>query len=169
MVVSKGAASGLEFQAIAAAQEGASWGRNSCVLRTLSTAVPAGPQEWPTLWIFPGVQAHRPGLRFLRARQAAAPGSRHSVTSSFCTRKPAGLLLAMTSLPLVLELHSWLLPQSRGQDLAPGPDAGVVHLGTVGTSALSRSPWILSVPSPGGVSSLPLLSITILSHFPLLR
>lgn len=28
----------------------------------------------------------------------------------FYTRKPAGLLLGMPSLPLILQLHSWLLP-----------------------------------------------------------
>lgn len=93
---------------------------------------------------FQGVQAHPPGLWFLQARQAGAPGPRHSVASSFYTRKPAGLPSGKDfTVPRPRAAQLAPSSQSRGQDPALGPDAGVMHLKTLGTSSLSRSPWIL--------------------------
>lgn len=94
---------------------------------------------------FRGIQPRPPRLWFLQARQAGVqPPGTHSVTSSSSTRKPAGLPPGNDfTAPRPGTAQLTPSSQSRGQDPALGPDAGVMHLETMDTSSLPRSPWIL--------------------------
>lgn len=103
------------------------------------------------------------------ASRCSAPGT-HSVTSSSSTRKPAGLPPGNDStVPRPRAAQLTPSSQSRGQDPALGPDAGVMHLETMDTSSLPRSPWILCLSPTQECRLRRLLSIYDSSHFPLLQ